>query len=256
MCTVSWLIDQNGYHLFFNRDEQRSRSKAIPPQHNDINGVAVIMPKDPDGGGSWISVNERGFSLCLLNFYQGKTLSGPLYSRGQLLKSLSCSDQISTFSEQLALLDLKYYAPFTILAFQRVSSKSSNLASSVKGYQWDGRKLVELSLNSPLTSSSVEFDNVSAARLGNYQAPMNTPLQHIRYHSQHHPEKGHQSVCMHRSDAKTVSFSHICVSSERANFTYVDGSPCLHASLGEEEKQRINHQSELTLAYLSAPCLA
>ncbi|WP_028469142.1 NRDE family protein [Neptunomonas japonica] len=247
MCTVSWLINQNGYQLFFNRDEQRSRSKALPPQHGNINGVAVIMPKDPDGGGSWISVNERGFSLCLLNFYQGDMPSGSLYSRGQLLKSLSCCDDINAFNEQLTLLDLECYAPFTILAFE--------LYSGVKGYQWDGRKLVQLNVNSPLTSSSVMFDKVSAARINSYCASMNTSQQHILYHSGHHPDKGYQSVCMHRSDAKTVSFSHICVSSEQASFTYVDGSPCLYASLDEDKKQYINHQSGLTLERLSSPYL-
>lgn len=254
MCTVSWLIKQNSYHLFFNRDEQRSRSKALPPQHFNINDVAVLMPKDPDGGGSWISVNEWGFSLCLLNFYQGEIPNGPLYSRGQLLKSLSYCADINGFTGQLASLDLKRYAPFTILAFERLSAEEHHVGLCVKSYQWDGRKLLELNASSPLTSSSVEFEDVSAARMTNfYASSANTALQHIRYHSGHHPEKGHQSVCMHRGDAKTVSFSHIEVSTQQANFHYVDGSPCLHATRAEHVNK---HQVSLTLQSSVSTCPA
>ncbi|WP_293264980.1 NRDE family protein [Neptunomonas sp.] len=232
MCTVSWLINQNGYHLFFNRDEQRSRSKALPPSHYETNNVTALMPLDPDGDGSWISVNEWGFSLCLLNFYQGDIPRGPLSSRGHLLKSLSYLNTISAFTTEIECLNLNCYAPFTILAFER-----SFDGADIKRYQWDGKKLLTLNVSSPLTSSSVEFEKVSATRINRYTSStsMNTAQQHIEYHQGHHPTKGHQSVCMHRRDAKTVSFSHILVTNEYASFDYQNGSPCLLMSHTEQE---------------------
>lgn len=88
MCSVTWSLSDTGYQVFFNRDEQRSRALALPPAIYDRQGVAVMMPLDPQGQGSWISLNQFGLSLCLLNNYQGRVPDGTLISRGLLLKSL------------------------------------------------------------------------------------------------------------------------------------------------------------------------
>lgn len=70
MCTVSWDTSSTADLLWFNRDEQRSRSVAEPPrQHNLPEGLSVLSPVDPDGGGTWIGVNECGLIVCLLNAY-------------------------------------------------------------------------------------------------------------------------------------------------------------------------------------------
>jgi len=31
MCTVSWFTTENGYELFFNRDESKQRTEALAP---------------------------------------------------------------------------------------------------------------------------------------------------------------------------------------------------------------------------------
>lgn len=56
----------------FNRDEQKSRALALAPAIYDRQGVSVMMPLDPQGQGSWISLNQFGLSLCLLNNYQAE----------------------------------------------------------------------------------------------------------------------------------------------------------------------------------------
>ncbi len=71
MCTVSWLLHDAGYEVFFNRDEQKGRAIANPPAVFDREGTRYMMPVDPDGGGTWIAMNQHGLSLCLLNYYQG-----------------------------------------------------------------------------------------------------------------------------------------------------------------------------------------
>lgn len=243
MCTVSWLVDSDGYQLFFNRDEQRSRSRALAPQALQQKHCKVLMPIDPDGGGSWISVNDQGLSLCLLNFYQGKRPTGVLKSRGQLLKSLSALPTQPDITTELSNTNLHQYAPFTLLTF--------TLDQHPQGLQWDGSTLTILCIKSPMTSSSVAFDAVYSARQRNFAHLGLTPdaNQLLTFHSSHQsvdqPDKhslsdnyqreesgqtiqGELSVCMHRDDAQTVSFSHIEVTLEKAIFTYLDGSPCAH----------------------------
>ncbi|HDV5401969.1 TPA: NRDE family protein, partial [Vibrio cholerae] len=117
MCSVTWSLSDTGYQVFFNRDEQRSRALALPPAIYDRQGVAVMMPLDPQGQGSWISLNQFGLSLCLLNNYQGRVPDGTLISRGLLLKSLAGSSSIEQITLAFEKLALSRFAPFTLLAF-------------------------------------------------------------------------------------------------------------------------------------------
>ncbi|WP_250654774.1 NRDE family protein [Alkalimarinus coralli] len=227
MCTLSWAASGSSYQLFFNRDEQRTRQPALPPEIITHDGVSALMPVDPQGGGSWISVNEYGLGLCLLNFYQGRTPSGSLTSRGQLLRSLACLPTISEVSGHIYNTRLTNYAPFTLVVFQPVFSKTSP-ATAITYFQWDGQSLSKGKPNSPLTSSSVDFNVVSGCRYNRYteQVVHHTPLELVDYHRSHDGEKNHRSVCMHRDDAKTVSLSHITLSGQTASFHYQPGSPC------------------------------
>jgi len=224
MCTVSWLVENNDYHVFFNRDEQRSRSLAIPPQVINIEKTQALMPIDPDGNGSWISTNEFGLTLCLLNYYQGSKPQGVLISRGLLLKSLSAFSTVESINQQLQKLSLYQYASFSLLAFGL--NESGQVTQQT--WQWDGKELIVIELMSPFTSSSVKFDEVSLSRLS-LAKQLPTPLTVnalIEYHQSHEPEKGYLSVCMHRDDAKSVSFSHIHVGVDKTVFNYKNGSPC------------------------------
>ncbi|MGO2356355.1 MAG: NRDE family protein [Marinomonas foliarum] len=220
MCSVSWWIDESGYQLFFNRDEQKTRAPALSPQSFTLQGIQVLMPIDPVGKGSWISLNEAGVSLCLLNNYQGKTPSGQLTSRGQLVKQLSSATGLAQIEWQFAQLDLQQFAPFTLLAFELGNSK-------VREFQWDGENASILYAQSPHFSSAVELEGVTAYRQSVYEElAVESADDLLLFHSQHHPEQSHFSVCMHREDAQTVSFTRIQVAKDNFQMSYVAGSPC------------------------------
>lgn len=226
MCTVSWLTEGGDYHVFFNRDEQRSRSQSVAPAIHLIEQTQTLMPIDPDGNGSWISSNEFGLTLCLLNFYQGIKPQGELTSRGLLLKALSAHQTVSAVDKQLHQGILNHYAPFSLLAFGYNESHQW----VQKTWQWSGVELTIINLQSPFTSSSVEFEQVSQSRLSlaRQQSTPMTVNDVINYHQSHQPSKGHLSVCMHRDDAKSVSFSHIHVTAQHINFSYKNASACSH----------------------------
>ena len=228
MCTISWLVTETGYEVVFNRDEQRQRQHAIAPQLERIQQTGVILPIDPQGGGSWISVNEHGLSLCLLNYYQGVKLQGTqARSRGLLVKDLSYIDTIEALLSTLYAIDLAPYSAFTLLVFSRDHERAASL-------QWDGQTLKRLILDSPFTSSSVDYEQVLSARMQAADALIKTRIKTkpacidelLNYHKSHLPSKSQQSVCMHREDAKTVSLSHIIVDTKNAFFDYYPGSPC------------------------------
>lgn len=236
MCTVTWIFEANGYQLFFNRDELKSRQQALPPAIKRLNNQLTIMPIDPEAGGTWISVNEDGLTLCLLNNYaaQAKMTKKKWVSRGLLVQALSTSKSLGELKHRFEQLDINHYRPFDLLAL------SSNC--HICQLSWTG---VELTVNNtpiaPLTSSSFATDEVISERLEHFDNSCDRhnlkANQLLRYHASHNAAKGSHSVCMHRDDGQTVSFSHIQVTPSSINFDYYDGSPC---STRRAHRQQIN----------------
>ena len=226
MCSVSWLLEENGYQVFFNRDEQKTRALAMPPKQYQVNGVDIIIPLDPTGGGSWISINEFGLSLCLLNNYQGIVPDGPLISRGLLLKNMSSSRNIAQLTEAFHRLELSSFAPFTLLAFAPNLTQHNGV---VVAYKWDGVQQSIVETDSPLFSSGVDLARVQAYRQAKYDQLISTGKNQqnlLMFHSHHHSEQPHLGTCMHRSDAHTVSFTHLRNRHGQASMFYAPGAPC------------------------------
>jgi len=61
MCTLSFIPHLNGYAVGMNRDELRSRPRALAPRYFECNGVTAVYPSEPLGG-TWIAVNAYGQS--------------------------------------------------------------------------------------------------------------------------------------------------------------------------------------------------
>ena len=243
MCTLSWCILPTQYVLFFNRDEQRTRQQAVSPQVFNENGINIIRPHDPDGGGTWISTNERGLSLCLLNYYQGEIPPGKLTSRGLLVKSLSKLRTLAEIDEVLSRETLNNYAPFSLVVFDFESlCGSSKHRHSPQLRIWTGDSLQKTDCPLPFTSSSVKFEEVKAKRVRRFNEDIGesfvlsgdedgVQIEHVHhllqaYHTGHDGTPGYQSVCLHRDDATSVSLSQIDVCAEKVLFQYYDGSPC------------------------------
>lgn len=72
MCTMTWLFTDEGYTVFFNRDEAKTRAPSEWPQIRQQNGVRLISPKETDGGGTLMGVNEFGVTCCLLDNYNAQ----------------------------------------------------------------------------------------------------------------------------------------------------------------------------------------
>jgi len=221
MCTLTWLTTESGYQVFFNRDELKSRQRALPPQLHREGVVTYIAPTDPDAGGSWISTNQLGVTLCLLNNYHA--LIPPRHnwiSRGLLVTDLAQQLTAQAVLSDLTQKNLDHFKPFDLLIFSR-----RDLPLQIS---WDGVSLSEkTNPEAPITSSSFSTTTAIRNRLAHLvNAPrLSTDLLR-EYHAGHLPEKGPYSVCMHRDDASTVSFSHIQVDDLGTTFHYWDGPPC------------------------------
>jgi len=223
MCTVSWQFNASGYHLFFNRDELNSRQPALPPEIQQHKNARVITPTDTDAGGTWISVNEHGLTLCLLNNYAAQTQikDKAWISRGKLVLDLSHATDANSLLALFNTIKLNRYRPFDLLIL--------SLNGHTHQLSWDGSEL-QLITNPdmPLTSSSFQTKAVINSRTQQFHQITDLTDSQLRiYHASHSPERGAFSVCMHRDNGQTVSFSHIRVNQAQVRFDYYDGPPCI-----------------------------
>jgi len=228
MCTATWIRTNEGYELFFNRDELRTRAPGLPPSVRERDGVRFLAPTDGDAGGTWLGVNERGVTIGLANGgSDGRQRS--FRSRGLLVLDLLSSASVDETGARLSSIDGSSYRPFELFAI--------GAGGEGRLWTWDGRRIAERGVGGDgtlLISSSRDPQRARAER--------GALLDRLRrehggldgdvlagFHASHEPERGAWSPCMHREDASTVSESRIRVTRDEAAFTYVAGSPCERA---------------------------
>jgi len=228
VCTLSWIPLPDGYAMAMNRDERRTRALALPPVVMDAGGSPALMPVDGDAGGTWISVNDRGHALALLNRWEESPHDAgtPFVSRGLLVRDLAGLSGSGELRTALTGPLLSRYRPFTLVSIVP--------AAAPVLFEWNGLELGHGTADGPgliRTSSGSDQVGVERSRGALFRAAREapgglTPPALARLHRSHQPEKGALSVCMHRDEATTVSFSLITVSGGTVLFRYVAGPPC------------------------------
>lgn len=228
MCTLTWSMREEGYELFFNRDESRTRLPALEPTIETDENVRYIAPTDADAGGTWIGVNEYGIAACLLNFYQGEKLAAfappeTQQSRGIIVRELLRIPDLTSGEVYLEHLDSERFRPFRALLF-------SPGETAPRSYLWSGRGEIEReSASIPVSSSGFLPEKVVPERKRIFQRLLRDEASDppdrkffYRYHAAKSEEGGAYSVRMEREDAMTVSFTHIAVDQKRAILYYLD----------------------------------
>ncbi|WP_306536654.1 NRDE family protein [Geobacter sp.] len=249
MCTATWVMTENGYDLLFNRDVQRTRGIARPPEIRVERGVRYIAPVDTDHGGTWLGVNEFGLAVGLVNHYPAGQApadedSDGMMSRGHRVRSLlTCATKEEVLT-RCAQEQTGRYRPFILLVIEP-GSKAATLT-------WDGTGagVVREPVRPPVTTSSfrtldvIEHRRRFFERMTAGQETISLDLL-AAYHASHDPEAGPFSVCLHRPDAKTVSFSHIRVDAGTVLFRYWEGSPCQAEPVRSTSLQRIGRSCRI-----------
>lgn len=244
MCTLSWIPLPDGYVVAMNRDERRTRAPALPPSAVDAGGIPALMPVDGDAGGTWISVNDRGHALALLNRWDESPHDAgtPLVSRGLLVRDLAGLSGADAIRAALTGLPLSRYRPFTLV--------SITPAERPHLFEWNGQVLSHATAAEPgLVRTSSGSNQVEAERSRGEQFRSAaksggglTPAMLATLHRSHEPARGPTSICMHREEASTVSCSLITVSQATVLFRYLGGPPCVTESRVEASLPRLAAQ--------------
>jgi transport and Golgi organization protein 2 len=224
VCTVTWFASSDGFELFSNRDERRTRLREEAPREYEQRGTRFLAPRDGEAGGTWITVNEYGVVLCLLNNYQASSAltADAARSRGLLVLDLADCESLDELSARTPATELGRYQGFRLLALE---------AGSVpRLIEWDGSLRREQTAPvAPLVSSSVDLAGAERSRIELYRELDNTAerrASHLAYHASHADGPGPLSVCMHRPDAETRSLTHAVVRANAVSMRHGAGSPC------------------------------
>ena len=227
MCTLTWRRRTGGsYEVFFNRDEKKTRGVAEPPKRFEESGVRFLAPRDPDAGGTWMLINERGLLVCLLNRWHEEGTrppeSGGGVSRGHLVWKMAGLENVPAVEERLRSEELAGVKPFEMIAFDPVGER---------GWHWNGRRLVPSTLEMPICSSSFHFEEVAAARRSRFHE-----LKYARstgrdlletFHSDTGDGPSASTVRMCRTDAQTMSRSHVTWAARVGRWRYWEEQPDL-----------------------------
>ena len=214
-----------------NRDEKRERFAALAPAIVDLEGHRAVFPTEPSGG-TWISANDAGVCLALINWHRiEREPSHDIISRGKVVTALagkSSADEIANGVRKLLLRKLR---PFRLIAI-------APSEKSVTEWRWNLERLTMRDHNwqrqhwfsSGLDEERAELQRQRVCDVAhNGQLLSLTSLRQL--HRSHMPKRGPFSICMHRPDAATVSYTEVAVSGKRVTMHYKSGPCCANGAI-------------------------
>jgi hypothetical protein len=228
VCTVTWLRETEGFTLLFSRDELLTRPVALGPVVHCRGGLGILAPIDPEGGGTWLAVNQSGLALGLVN--GGPPLDEPraYRSRGLLVLDLSTSRTSADLDLRLRSADLAPFRPFTLLA---LGPHNPALIAHWNGTSLD---LHDGEGEAILCSAPHEHEELEPARAASLRQLMTrtaspTAADLARFHESHAAPPDSRPPCLHGERSRTVSFTTLHVTPRTISLHYRPGFPCLHA---------------------------
>jgi hypothetical protein len=227
MCTISFVPKSRKFYLAMNRDEKFTRFTALPPSIVDVAGRRAIFPHEPEGG-TWIAANDAGICFALVNWHRIKR--EPVHScvtRGHVVKALAAKSSAREIAAGLVALPLRRLRPFRLIAIipseKSVTEWCWNLNRlSTHKHPWKSRHWFSSGYNEP----KAERQRGRICKAAQNQKSEGRLDWLRRLHRSHSPERGPFSICMHRPDAATVSYTEVGVSKRRVTMRYKPGASC------------------------------
>jgi transport and Golgi organization protein 2 len=235
MCTLTFVPAEDGYLVGMNRDELLTRPVALPPKVVERSGIEMVYPREPSGG-TWIACNGYGNLLAVLNWNgnEFRNLGEKRKTRGLVVPKLAGElDSLATDSN-FRRMNLHGMFPFRLIGIFR-SEKVAN------EWLWDGTAKQFLRLpwarkhwfSSSLSDSLAEKERGRTCETAAVEPEAGSNDWLRRLHRSHVPGPGPFSICVHRQDAATASYTEVRCSASLISMGYLDGNPCLKDGFDE-----------------------
>jgi Transport and Golgi organisation 2 len=232
MCTVSFLPKAHGFYLAMNRDEKRDRSVALAPTIVDVASRRAVFPNESTGG-TWISANNAGVCLALINWHRvEREPKHDIVSRGEVVRALAGKSSTNEIADGIGRLPLRKLRPFRLITIVRserlVTEWRWNLEwLTRRDHKW--RPLHWFSSGFDERRAELERQRICGAAHTNQSTRSLSWLRQL--HRSHAPKRGPFSICMHRREAATVSYTEVAVSEKRVMMRYKAGPCCSNGAI-------------------------
>lgn len=222
MCTISVVPFGDGVQVCCNRDEQRTRPRAVLPRPRAAGDRLALFPADPPAHGTWIGVNDRGLIVGLLNRTgpdDRPAVHSKRCTRGMVTRHALQAADLDHAVASVTALPLRAFDPFTVVIIQ------DGTIATVHNDGWTFGVSVE-PLASPVcfTSSSLGDARVMEPRLELFDRLVASARQPLlmqgTFHRHRWPDRPELSVEMRRDDAATLSRTWITVAAGRITMAY------------------------------------
>jgi hypothetical protein len=225
MCTFSFIPEKEGYLVGMNRDEQIVRSASLPPERFPIEGGYALYPREISGG-TWIAANSFGVTLALLNWYSVAPNAPKSQSRGEVIPSLIAGEDSSSVHDALTRLSLGGTLPFRLVGIFSQGHKVTEWRWSqrmleILEFPWERRHWFSSGL------SDAEAEKQRGAVCTRSSPNGRTTKEWLReLHRSHENGPGPFSVCVHRPEVRSLSYSEVSYSLHGLSVLYVPHPPC------------------------------
>jgi hypothetical protein len=232
MCTISFVPKLRGFYLAMNRDEKFTRSTALPPAIVDLADRRAIFPREPEGG-TWIAANDAGVCLALINWHRiEREPKRDVISRGEVVRELAGKSSADEIAYAVMKLPLRKLCPFRLIAI--VPSRKV-----ITEWRWNLRRLTRRNhewrrqhwFSSGFDEPRAELERQRVCDAAHNQRSARNLSWLRQLHRSHAPKRGPFSICMHRPDAITVSYTEVAVSKRRAMMRYKPGPCCSNGAI-------------------------
>jgi hypothetical protein len=222
-----------------NRDDRYSRPTAIVPAVYQAGSQQALYPVEL-GSGTWIAVNQAGLGFAILNWSLPK--GEKLHSRGEIIPRLAAHSGLEPVAKELGTMNLAGTLPFRLIV---VSAREERICE----FLWDGSGV---EFNSRPWELNHWFSSGHGDTLAERSrrpvcqsadaAPDAGSIEWLRaLHRSHAPERGPFSICVHRDDAGTLSYTEVQCDAERVSTGYSPGFPCESSGIAVVDLPRLLH---------------
>lgn len=255
MCTLSVITGNGGYLLAMNRDERIVRAAGELPALYRLNGTTAMYPND-GARGTWIAANEYGIALALLNWNDVASsgiASAGRRSRGRVVPALTSSTSLSDLREALGARNFHGMLPFRLVGVFPSERE-------IWEWRWDSTQLVSMAhvwqprhwFSSSLSDKQADSLRAAVCLTARQELNAGSVPWLRRLHASHAGGPGPFSLCVHRDDVTTLSYSEVVVAPGRIRMRHFRGSPCTMAQVYSIEIQGVD-RADAAVTSLSYP---
>jgi hypothetical protein len=227
LSTAAWAADPLLLRLACNRDERRTRPEAYPPVVQRVERRRVVMPLDPESGGTWIAVNDSGLVFSLLNANPTGARGVDGESRGGLIPRLVGASSISEALGRMLDAGAARYRPFRLLMLDASQLVECWLEADRLRYRRTYLQGAVMRTSSSLGDAVVDGPRRTLFRRF-FRGTARADAAQDAFHDHQWPGCEAVSVLMARADAATVSRTTVEVSAAFATMIYRPSRPDLH----------------------------